>query len=188
MPKRFAIADLPAAPWKNGGGSTREILCRPPGAGLDDFDWRVSIATIAASGPFSIFAGVDRTIMLLDGDGVRLAADGVDHRLDQPLEPFAFSGDLALDCTLLGRASSDFNVMGRRSRGRAEVRVLQQGSDAFDAAPAGLLLCLAGRWQADGERLSAGEGLWWADAAVPGSLEALSPDARLVCVNWRSSR
>ena len=122
MLQRFAIADLSPTPWKNGGGSTREIVCRPPGAGMDGFDWRVSIATIAQSGPFSVFAGVDRVILLLDGDGVRLqSADGIDHRLDQALQPFAFSGDEALDCTLLGGPSQDFNVMTRRSALRAEV-------------------------------------------------------------------
>jgi environmental stress-induced protein Ves len=41
---------LPACrrlPWKNGGGSTTEIAIAPPDAGFDDFDWRISLATIA---------------------------------------------------------------------------------------------------------------------------------------------
>ena len=70
--QRFDTAELHATPWKNGGGTTRQVACWPPGAGSDDFDWRVSIATIAASGPFSTFPGIDRTIMLLDGPGVHL--------------------------------------------------------------------------------------------------------------------
>ena len=32
----------PSMPWKNGGGETTEIAVSPPGAGLDDFDWRVA--------------------------------------------------------------------------------------------------------------------------------------------------
>ena len=86
---RFDIAALPAAPWKNGGGVTREIVCSPPGAGMEGFDWRVSIATIDKPGPFSAFAGVDRVIMLLDGTGVRLRShDGhIDHRLEVPYAP-----------------------------------------------------------------------------------------------------
>ena len=40
MLHRFALADLSASTWKNGGGSTREIVCRPPGAGMGGFDWR----------------------------------------------------------------------------------------------------------------------------------------------------
>jgi environmental stress-induced protein Ves len=123
---RFALAELPATPWKNGGGSTREIACCPPGAGLHSFDWRVSIATIDRSGPFSVFAGVDRCIVLLAGDGVALDAPqaGWQHRLDSPLQPFTFSGDDAVDCTLLGGTSTDFNVMTRRGTLCADVQAL----------------------------------------------------------------
>ena len=43
----FDLATVPATPWKNGGGSTRELACWPLGAGMDAFGWRVSVATIA---------------------------------------------------------------------------------------------------------------------------------------------
>jgi environmental stress-induced protein Ves len=68
----------------------------------------------------------------------------VDHRLDVPHEPFAFSGDDAIDCTLLGGASNDFNVMTRRGQWRADVQVLDHAS-AIEAAPHGVLLALARR-------------------------------------------
>ena len=55
-----------------GGGSTTEIAVAPPGAGFDDFDWRVSLATITQDGPFSAFPGIDRTLALVDGDGCLL--------------------------------------------------------------------------------------------------------------------
>jgi environmental stress-induced protein Ves len=56
---RFEGARLPAISWKNGGGTTREVVTQPPGAAFDEFNWRVSIATIASDGPFSTFPGVD---------------------------------------------------------------------------------------------------------------------------------
>ena len=92
------LAATPSVPWKNGGGSTRELACWPPGAGMDNFAWRVSVATIARPGPFSAFPGVDRQIMLLEGDGVQLqaAAGQWKHALTQRWEPFAFSGDCLL--------------------------------------------------------------------------------------------
>lgn len=158
----FDTAGLPASPWKNGGGSTREIVCRPEGAGLDGFDWRVSIATITQAGPFSAFPGMDRVIMLLDGDGVRLRSTaGVDHRLDRAHAPFAFSGDLALDCALLGGPSTDFNVMTRRGALHAEVRVLRE-SATLPVSSRGLLLVLHGTWQLPGTQGCApGQGVWW---------------------------
>ena len=100
---RFDRTSLIATPWKNGGGVTREIVCQPPGAGMDSFDWRVSIAHIASDGPFSAFAGVDRVITLLEGAGVRLrSTDGAfDHTLNTPLRPFAFAGEAPVVGTLL---------------------------------------------------------------------------------------
>ncbi|CAB3752768.1 Protein Ves [Paraburkholderia solisilvae] len=65
-------ADLLAAPWKNGGGVTREIAAYPHAAGYDTFIWRVSLADVEQAGPFSRFAGVDRTLVLLSGAGMLL--------------------------------------------------------------------------------------------------------------------
>lgn len=173
-------------PWKNGGGTTREIVCRPEGAGIEGFDWRVSIATIDQAGPFSAFAGVDRVIMLLDGAGVRLrSGDGhIDHRLDRPHAPFAFSGDVALDCDLLGGTSTDFNLMTRRGRLRADVRVLG-ASEVIAPAEAGLLLALRGRWQLRSDEtttLDQGAGLWWAHSANGWQATPSDADAALVAV------
>ena len=188
--QRFARDQLPVTPWKNGGGSTREIACWPPGAGLNDFGWRISIATIAAPGPFSVFAGIDRHIMLLDGDGVRLQSPGsIDHRLDKPGQPFAFSGDLPIICTLLGGASSDFNVMARRGQWQADVQVLQEAGD-IAPAPHGLLLVLNGTWRVsygdehehEQPALHAGDGLRWSGQAPSLHAQPETPVARLVAV------
>ena len=110
-------AGLEPAPWKNGGGSTTEIAIAPQGASFDKFDWRISLATIAASGPFSSFAGVDRTLALVSGPGVQLDI-GEDARFhlceDSPI--VEFSGDLPVHATLGSAPTTDFNVMTRRSR------------------------------------------------------------------------
>jgi environmental stress-induced protein Ves len=184
--QHFSRSTLPVMPWKNGGGTTQEIASWPQGAGLDSFGWRVSIANIAAAGPFSVFAGIDRTIMLLDGDGVRLFTHDarIDHLLDVPHQPFAFSGDEAIDCTMFGGASNDFNVMTRRGQWRADVRVLD-GATALEAAPHGVLLALRGAWRLNDQALREGEGLQWADA--PQAWQAVPEgsggnDARLISV------
>ncbi|MGW1253757.1 HutD/Ves family protein [Streptomyces sp. NPDC002513] len=102
---------------------TWEVAVHPEGAGLDDFAWRVSIADVARGGPFSAFEGVDRVITVVDGPGMALTVDGVAHVMDAPYEPFSFSGDAATECELLDGPIVDFNVMVRRSRMRAQVRI-----------------------------------------------------------------
>lgn len=180
----FARERLPATPWKNGGGSTREVACWPRGANMENFDWRVSIASIAKAGPFSVFEGIDRQIMLLDGDGVRLRSAGghIDHRLDTPNRPFAFSGDEAIDCTLLGGPSNDFNVMTRRGRCSAELRILE-GNATVAASEHGLLYALQGRWSlAPGESLEHGEGVWWGGKPQGWQVHAQSSHSLLLAV------
>ena len=169
---RFALADIAPTPWKNGGGATREIACWPAGTGLDSFDWRFSVATIAADGAFSVFAGIDRSITLLSGDGVLLHGEHGTHRLDQPLVPFAFAGETPIRATLLGGASEDFNVMTRRGRCRADVKVWRYAVDGPSTPPhAALLLAVQGDWRCAvaGDAptlLTPGSGLWWSPAAA----------------------
>jgi environmental stress-induced protein Ves len=181
--QRFSRSALAATPWKNGGGTTQEVVCFPPGAGLDDFDWRVSIATIAAGGPFSVFPGVDRTIMLLEGEGVRLRAPGFDHSLDAPYEPFAFDGEVPVDCDLLGGASTDFNLMARRDAGRAVLRVVTEPA-VLERSAHGLLMVLEGHWRVGGGKLVQGQGVWWAAQHEAWSVKPASRDARLAIVQW----
>ncbi len=183
--RNFTRETLTATPWKNGGGTTREIASWPAGAALDDFGWRVSIATIAAPGPFSIFPGVDRNIMLLDGDGVRLRSDDgeIDHRLDAPHKPFAFSGDAAIDCTLFGGASSDFNVMTRRGAWQADVQVVRRAMP-IAPAPHGVLLAVRGSWhlKVGGARCREGDGLCWLDEEQAWQAMPTDPGALLLVV------
>ncbi|WP_427185178.1 HutD family protein [Bordetella bronchialis] len=167
----FRLADVAARPWKNGGGTTREIACWPPGAGLDDFLWRISVARIDAGGPFSRFAGVDRVITLLSGDGVLLRGGfpGGEHALTRPLAPFAFPGDVDVDCALQGGPSEDFNVMSRRGRARARVTVLPAAGE-LPPASCGLLMAVGGTWRVRGDKghehiLAPDMGLWWAATA-----------------------
>ena len=112
---------------------------------MDAFDWRMSIAEVASSAPFSAFAGVDRCIVLLHGAGMRLRSDDgrLDRRLAEALEPFHFSGDDALQAQLIDGPSSDFNVMTRRGRWRADVTPVHSFHECARSAAA-LLLCRTG--------------------------------------------
>lgn len=103
-------------PWKNGGGSTTEIAVDPESAGWDAFNWRVAIADINKSGPFSKFPGIDRSIVLLDGardSEMKLTIAGKAQRM-QPREFIDFPGELETSGNLFGAPVRDFNIMSRR--------------------------------------------------------------------------
>ncbi len=102
-------------PWKNGGGTTTEIIVSPEGSGLDDFEWRVSMARVEGSGPFSSFAGIDRTLAVLSGDGMALSIEGVGEKpLTPETAPLAFPADAPTTARLTSGPITDLNVMTRR--------------------------------------------------------------------------
>ncbi|MEU1328775.1 HutD family protein [Streptomyces sp. NPDC005865] len=142
-----------SVPWKNGGGTTREVASgvlrgtpaqRTPtdpapasGEPVDAFDWRVSVADVAAEGAFSSFPGVDRVITVVEGAGMVLTVDGMERKVG-PLGPFAFPGDAATDCRPAAGPVRNANVMTRRGRATAAVRVVP-----LPAAPGSEVACAA---------------------------------------------
>jgi uncharacterized protein len=112
-----------AVPWKNGGGVTREILrvAVEPAS----FDWRLSLATIGAAGPFSSFAGYHRTLVLVAGAGVELnfARHGT-SRLSAPGQAVSFDGGWQTSCTLLDGPSTDLNLIVSVERAQSASRVM----------------------------------------------------------------
>ena len=124
--------DYRSMPWKNGAGRTTEIAVHPAGAALDAFAWRVSIADVERDGPFSRFPGIDRTIVLLDGArNASCAPDGAIRELTTRFAPHDFSGDDAIDCTLVAGPVPRFQrdvparPRARQRRGRARMRRAQ---------------------------------------------------------------
>ncbi len=144
-----------AMPWKNGGGTTWEVAVSPPGAGLDDFDWRVSLARVEADGPFSAFPGVDRGFAVLEGEGVALAVGGAAEAAIRPGDPpFGFSADLPTVARLLGGPVTDLNAMTRRARVSHQLhRVELAAGQRYDLPGPGVLLVHTGELAAAGETL-----------------------------------
>ena len=122
--QHMALADTAPLPWKNGGGTTRELLAWPPG--VADWHWRISVAQVDADGPFSVFEGVQRWFAVLDGAGVQLALGQgsglVMQQLTQQSEAFCFDGALPVDCSLLDGPTQDFNLMVRSAYARAQMQ------------------------------------------------------------------
>lgn len=111
--------DCKTTPWKNGGGSTTEIAIGPAGASLNTFDWRISVARVASDGPFSDFAGIDRTLAVVRGSGlVMTIGDDEPVTLSTKAEPVSFPGDTPTSARLTEGEITDLNVMTRRGRFR----------------------------------------------------------------------
>lgn len=106
--------------WKNGAGWTREILRWPSDA--EDWDWRLSIAEVDKEGPFSAFPGVDRELVLLAGEGMRLLfEDGEVAELQPPHDRVRFAGERAVRSELVAGPTQDFNLMWKRDRIEAQL-------------------------------------------------------------------
>lgn len=136
-------ADRQAAPWKNGGGVTREIMAWPPGAGFDDFDWRLSMAEVRADGPFSSFPGVDRILAVLQGR-LRLTIESRRALSISPeTDPAAFPGDAAAYAVVEAGPVLDLNVMSRRGKVRARLTRLELPSQVLGPLNATVLVIAA---------------------------------------------
>lgn len=110
--------------WKNGAGWTSEILKVHGSDDRDsnDWEWRLSIAEIETDAPFSAFPGVERELVLLAGNGLRLRFDdGAVHELLPPHDKLRFAGERVVVGELIDGATRDFNLMWKRDRCSAQL-------------------------------------------------------------------
>jgi hypothetical protein len=133
------FADLTVEPWRNGAGVTRTVAS---GAG-----WRVSIADVAGSGPFSSFPGLDRVIMLCEGPAMAVVVNGQRHDLTR-YEPFAFAGE-ANTSGHVEAPARDLNVMTARGQCRAEVSVVRADEIVLPPAATNVVVALLGTTRVD---------------------------------------
>lgn len=155
----FRHADQRVVPWRNGRGSTTEIAIHPPGATVrGGFDWRVSQAVIAEDGPFSVFPGIDRTLVLAEGAGVDLQmATGTTllcgrHAMAQ------FPGEAEVHARLHAGPVRDLNLMVRRTAYGHEAAVVSlQGPTPLGGGHPVIAVALGGEPVVEGLALLPGE-------------------------------
>ena len=100
-------------PWANGRGSTKEIVTSPIG---DPWVWRLSLADVDEDGPFSLLPGIDRSLVVASGKGMRLEFDGSGATVVvRTFESVSFAGDLPTRAALLDGPVRDLNLMVRRT-------------------------------------------------------------------------
>lgn len=106
-------------------------------AAHSEFDWRISMATVATDEPFSIFPGIDRTLSILDGEDVacdrRSCSCAVDageralplrrrHGVGDALKIGADHGSQRHDVAVVCGTGSDIVVDGEVTFGSASAR------------------------------------------------------------------
>ena len=108
-------AAVDPVPWANGAGTTRELARVTEAEGVTV--WRVSVADLERSAPFSSLPGLDRIFVPLGL--VRLTIDGTSIDVEAG-EQVRFPGE-AVVAVVLSRPTRALNVMTRRGRCVAQV-------------------------------------------------------------------
>ncbi len=128
-------AELAVTPWKNGLGRKADV------ASTDG--WFVGLAWIEARAAFSDFTGMDRTIVLVEGDGFELTVDGMPHVLRGAGARHSFPGEAPVVAEPLDGTCAVFNVMTRRGEWSHRVEI------ASNLPEQGFALVLDGTVDAD---------------------------------------
>jgi uncharacterized protein len=102
--------DLVATPWPNGGGWTREIYRHPAVQRRGQTAWRLSRATIDATGAFSVLPEARRCLLLASDTALSLSIDGVVHQLGYT-DAVTFDGGAAVEVIAVSGDSWVLNLM-----------------------------------------------------------------------------
>lgn len=181
--------------WKNGGGTTTELARN---GDAPRWLWRLSVADVEHSGPFSDFTGYRRLIVLLDGRGMALSFDAAAPVvLDERYRPFAFDGGSRTHCDLLEGPLRDMNLIFDAMRVDASLDVCTLATGAslrVAASECALLHAIGGRFDVaigdDSVALSPGDTLQVDEReALPITATALDAHAVLaqVAIGYRPS-
>lgn len=118
----YSPHDFKTLSWKNGTGTTTELLRIPATADLTDFDLRISIADVNSDGEFSVFPNHFRWISVLEGQYFLLSHNHADFVRVNQFDIHSFSGSDSTFCKTEGQELKDFNVIALKSLSR-NVRV-----------------------------------------------------------------
>ncbi len=97
-----------AMPWANGLGTSYEVASDRNVDGV--WTWRVAIAPVVLDGPFSVMPGVDRELVVIEGNGMVLEVDGESVKC-LPGQVVRFSGDSATCAQLVDGPVVDLGLM-----------------------------------------------------------------------------
>ena len=119
-----------AMPWANGMGTSYEIV-----SDRDDEDrwsWRVAIAPVIEDGPFSSLPGVDRELVVIEGNGMVLNIDDESVKC-MPGQVVRFSGDSVTIARLVDGPAVVLGLMTVRGSVTGSMVVVVDGCDVTDS-------------------------------------------------------
>ena len=119
----FVPSQFKRQPWKNGLGETLELFCLSDPQSPENFLFRLSMASVKTSGPFSKFPGIDRHLILIEGNKLELKRENGDLSILTKHAIVSFSGEENI-VSQVSDPCSDFNVMVKRGWKQVRVSVL----------------------------------------------------------------
>lgn len=150
-------AGLVPVPWRNGQGTTRDIITHagPSGALL----WQASIADLDRDADFSDFTGFDRIFTPISGGTVELSFGDAGYLPCPVLHPVAFRGEQRTRCRVPHGPARAFNAIWDRSAhaGTVEVLSVAPGASLGSIGAACVLHCWQGILDLCGDHLNPGD-------------------------------
>jgi len=119
-----------AMPWANGLGTSFEVASDRNVDGV--WTWRVAIAPVVLDGPFSAMPGVDRALVVIEGNGMVLEVDGESVKC-MPGQVVRFSGDSTTIARLVDGPAVDLGLMTVRGSVTGSMVVVVDGCDVTDS-------------------------------------------------------
>ena len=119
-----------AMPWANGLGTSYEVASDRNVDGV--WTWRVAIAPIVLDGPFSVMPGVDRELVVIEGNGMVLNVDDESVKC-MPGQVVRFSGDSVTIARLVDGPTVDLGLMTVRGSVTGSMLVVVDVGDVTDS-------------------------------------------------------
>jgi len=116
-------------PWANGLGTSYEVASDRNADGK--WTWRVAIAPVVEDGPFSVMPGVDRELVVIEGNGMVLEVDGVSVEC-LPGQVVRFSGDSVTLARLVDGPVVDLGLMTVRGSVIGSMVVIADAGDVIE--------------------------------------------------------
>lgn len=125
------LASRPKNSWGAAQGQIREIASGTLAddgsllpASAEDWDWRISVASIEKAGDFTPYAQCQRTLTLIIGELLELTIDGATQGIEL-YRPLKFSGDSSTSAALPTGEVLALNLITRTEKVRGNVRIVE---------------------------------------------------------------